>query len=65
MANVDDDSITNQTTDEQLLISKKRRQIIAEPAPEPEDQGLAPTDQDLDVIEIKRSKKGKKNALDN
>ena len=59
---IEGQSVTNKATNEQLSISKERKQIwavAAEVAAEPEDQGLY---LDMDVIEIKRAKKEKKDA---
>ena len=65
---IEGQSVTNKATNEQLSISKERKQIWAdaaevatEAAAEPEDQGLY-LDLDMDFIEIKRAKKEKKDA---
>ena len=62
---IEGQSVTNKATNEQLSISKERKQIwaevAAEVAAEPEDQGLY-LDLDMDFIEIKRAKKEKKDA---
>ena len=58
---IEGQSVTNKATNEQLSISKERKQIGAEVAAEPEDHGL---DLDMDVIEIKSATKEKKEKKD-